>query len=334
MIKVGVIGVGYWGPNLIRNFYANEHTHLKSVCDLKTSRLDFISRQYPALETSTDYRQIARDPEIDLVVICTPVSTHFEIAKMALENGKHVLIEKPMTATSEEAEELLNLAEKKGRFVFVDHTFLFTGVVKKIKELINAGELGELFYFDSMRINLGLFQHDVNVIWDLAPHDISIMHYLLDSQPEAVVATGAPHFSDLEDVAYLTVYYPGKLLGHINVSWLSPVKVRQTLLAGNKKMIVWDDNQPSEKLRIYDKGVDFIKDENDVYKMLVQYRTGDMHCPRVDNTEALTTEVQHIVDCLLNGATPISDGKSGWMVVKILEAANQSIKNRGMEVRL
>lgn len=334
MIGVGLIGVGYWGPNLVRNFFAHPRARVVSCCDQKVARLEYIQSIYPTIRRTTDYREILVDPQIDLVVVCTPVNTHHQIARAALEAGKHVLIEKPMTATVEEAEDLLELAEQKGLRIFVDHTFLFTGAVRKIRSLLEAGELGNLYYFDSTRVNLGLFQHDVNVIWDLAPHDISIMHHLLDHRPEAVVATGASHLSGLEDVAFLTVYYPGNLLAHINVNWLSPVKIRQTLLAGDKKMVVWDDNQPSEKVRIYDKGVEVVRTADDIYRMLIQYRTGDMHCPKIDGTEALAGEADNIVRVLLDGEEPVSDGRLGEMVVRILEAAQQSIRARGKEVRI
>ncbi len=335
MINVGVVGIGYWGPNIIRNFYSHPETHVKMCCDLKDERLQFVEKTYPAIETTNEYKDVLKNTEIDLIAICTPVFTHYELAREALKAGKHVLIEKPMTSTSAQAEELINLAEQKNRKIFVDHTFLFTGSVKKIKEVIGSGEIGDLLYFDSVRVNLGLFQHDVNVIWDLAPHDISIMDYCLAQKPECVIATGSDHFhSGMEDVAYLTVYYPNNLIGHIHTNWLSPVKVRQTLIAGSKKMIVWDDIQPSEKVRIYDKGVDVINGVDQVYNMLIQYRTGDMYCPKIDGTEALKAEVAHIADCLLNGTEPVSNGQAGLMVVKILEASDQSIKNRGKEIKI
>jgi predicted dehydrogenase len=335
MIKVGVIGVGYWGPNLIRNFVANSNTEMKACCDLKKERLDYINSLYPAIETTNTCEEIIKNPDIDLIAVCTPVFSHFEIAKKTLEAGKHILIEKPMTSSSAEADELINLAEQKGLKIFVDHTFIFTGAVRKIKELIDNEEIGDLYYFDSVRVNLGLFQHDVNVLWDLAPHDISIMHYLLKSDPEYVVATGVDHLgSGIENVAYLTVYFPQNVLAHINTNWLSPVKIRQTLIAGTKKMIVWDDNQPSEKVRVYDKGIEVIKTADQVYNMLIQYRTGDMFCPKVDGAEALGVEIDNIVDCIENGGLSYADGRAGRMVVRILEAAQQSIKNRGKEVRI
>ncbi|GAB4363331.1 MAG: Gfo/Idh/MocA family oxidoreductase [Calditrichia bacterium] len=334
MFTVGVIGVGYWGPNLIRNFIMNPKTRMKSCCDLKTNRLHYIRSIYPSLETFTDYRPIIQDPQVDLITICTPVDTHYHLARLALEAGKHVLIEKPMTATSQEAEELINIAEKKNLKIFVDHTFLFTGAVQKIKELLQRGEIGDLYYFDSVRVNLGLFQHDVNVIWDLAPHDISIMYYLLNQNPESVLASGASHFNSLEDVAYLTIFYPKNLIAHIHVNWLSPVKIRHTLLAGDKKMVVWDDNNPTEKVRIYDKGIEVVQNKDDIYDILIQYRTGDMYCPKLNTTEGLAVEVEHITDCLLNNKPSISDGHLGRMVVRILEAAQESIKNRGREVKI
>jgi predicted dehydrogenase len=335
MLNVSVIGIGYWGPNLVRNFAANPNARVVACCDLAQNRLDFIRRSYPAVETTTDYRRIIRDPTTDLIVVCTPVSTHFEIARAALLAGKHVLIEKPMTATSAQAEELVELAERKRLRVFVDHTFIYTGAVRRIKELIESGELGKLYYFDSVRVNLGLFQHDVNVLWDLAPHDVSIMHHLLPGRPESVVATGIDNFGNgLENVAYLTVYYPDHLIAHVHTNWLSPVKIRQTLLAGSKKMVVWDDNQPSEKVRIYDKGVDVVQNVDQVYNMLVQYRTGDMYCPKIDGREALAVEVERIVNCLEKGMDGVVDGRDGLQVVRILEAAQTSVKARGKEVRL
>jgi predicted dehydrogenase len=335
MLRVGVIGVGYWGPNLIRNFVLNPGTDMKMCCDLRRERLDYINSLYPTIKITDNCKEIVESAEIDLVVICTPVFTHYEIAKKALEAGKHVLIEKPMTSTSAEGEELLNIAEQKGLHIFVDHTFIFTGAVEKIKDLIDKKEIGDLYYFDSTRVNLGLFQHDVNVLWDLAPHDISIMHFLLNQDPESVVATGADHLgSGIENVAYLTVYFPNNLIAHINTNWLSPVKIRQTLIAGSKKMIVWDDNQPSEKVRVYDNGIEVIKSADEVYDMLIQYRTGDMFCPKINPIEALGAEVDHIIECIGNNHKSVISGRAGLMVVKILEAAQESIKSRGKEIKI
>lgn len=335
MINVGVIGVGYWGPNVVRNFYANKDTSVLMCSDLKAERLNYIRSYYPAIETTTDFQDIIRNPSIDAIAICTPVYNHYEITRSALEAGKHVLIEKPMTSTSEQAQELINLAEKKNLTVLVDHTFLYTGAVRKMKDIIVSGEIGDIFYFDSVRVNLGLFQHDVNVIWDLAPHDISIMDYLIARKAEGVVATGADHVgNNLEDVAYLTVYYPDNIIAHIHVNWLSPVKIRQTLIGGSKRMIVWDDNSPSEKVKLYDKGIDVIQTADQIYDTLIQYRTGDMHCPKIPQTEALAAEVQHFIDCIEAQKRPITDGESGLRIVEILEAAEKSVKNRGKEIRL
>lgn len=335
MINIGVIGVGYWGPNIVRNFYANKDTNVAMISDLKTERLNYIRSYYPAIETATDFRDIVKNPSIDAVAICTPVYTHYEITRFALDAGKHVLIEKPMTSTSEQAQELINLADKKNLTLLVDHTFLYTGAVQKMKDIIVKGDIGDIFYFDSVRVNLGLFQHDVNVIWDLAPHDISIMDYLIAQKAEGVVATGADHVGkDLEDVAYLTVFYPDNKIAHIHVNWLSPVKIRQTLIGGSKKMIVWDDNSPSEKVKIYDKGIDVIQTTDQIYDTLIQYRTGDIYCPKIPQTEALAAEVQHFIDCIVEQKRPISDGESGLRVVEILEASEKSIKNRGKEIRL
>jgi predicted dehydrogenase len=335
MIKMGVIGVGYWGPNIIRNTVANKRFVMSHCADLKDDRLKYISTLYPTIKTTTDYREIIKDSSIDAVAICTPVFTHFEVASAALRAGKHILIEKPMTGTSEEAQKLLELAEKNNLKILVDHTFLFTGAVHTIKETIERGEIGEIYYFDSVRVNLGLFQHGINVVWDLAPHDISVMDYLIDRNAESIVATGSDHLgSGLEDVAFVTVFYPDNIIAHIHVNWLSPVKIRQTQISGTKKMIVWDDNSPSEKVKIYDKGIEVIQTADQVYNTLVQYRTGDMYCPKIPQSEALAVEMDHFADCIEKNITPVSDGYSGWRVVRILELAENSIKNRGREIRL
>ena len=335
MTNLGVIGVGYWGPNIIRNAYASKRFTVKSCADKKDDRLKYISSIYPAIQTTRDYKEIIHDPDIDAVAICTPVFSHYEIALAALKAGKHILIEKPMTSTAAQAEELINLAEQKNLTILVDHTFLFTGAVGKIKELVENKEIGDIYYFDSVRVNLGLFQHDVNVVWDLAPHDISIMDHVINRQAESITATGSDHLGNgLEDVAYVTVFYPDNIIGHIHVNWLSPVKIRQTQISGTKKMIVWDDNSPSEKVKVYDKGIEVIKTTDQIYDTLIQYRTGDMHCPKIPQTEALALEIDHFADCIEKGVQPISDGKSGWRVVQMLENADKSIKNRGKEIKL
>lgn len=335
MLNVGVIGIGYWGPNIVRNFAANKRTNVVSCSDLKQDRLDYIASIYPTIKTTTDYRELINNPQIDAVAICTPVFTHYEIAKKALEAGKHVMIEKPMTSTSAQAEELINLAEQKKLTILVDHTFLFTGAVRKIKQLVEGGDIGDLYYFDSVRVNLGLFQHDINVIWDLAPHDISIMDFVINQPAQAVTANGSDHVGNgLEDVAYLTVYYPDNIIAHIHVNWLSPVKIRQTLIGGSRQMIVWDDNSPSEKIKIYDKGIEVIQTQDQIYNTLIQYRTGDMTCPKIEPIEALALEVNHFTDCIEQRQRPISDGYLGHRVVQILEASEKSIKNKEKTVRL
>jgi predicted dehydrogenase len=335
MIQVAVIGVGYWGPNLIRNFESSQKFTMHSCSDIKQSRLDYIQSRFPSLKTTTDYSKLLKDPSIDAIAVCTPVYTHYKIAKEALLAGKHVLIEKPMTSTLQQAEELVELAEKNRLTLMVDHTFIYTGTVKLMDNIISSGEIGDLYYFDSVRVNLGLFQHDINVIWDLAPHDISIMDHIIKKSPEAVVATGADHVGNgLEDVAYLTIYYPDNLIAHIHSNWLSPVKIRQTLIAGKKKMIVWDDNQPIEKIKIYDTGIIVNKSDAEIYDTLIQYRTGDMYAPRVPNREALADEVDHFASCIQTNQRPVTDGIAGLNVVKILEASEKSIKSRGEEIRL
>jgi predicted dehydrogenase len=292
-----------------------------------------VAQTYPEIKTTTNSCEVLRSPEIDAVAIITPVWTHFELAKQALENGKHVFVEKPFTSDSSQAEELIQLAEKKGLTIMVDHTFLFTVAVKKIRQLIDQNALGNLYYYDSTRVNLGLFQHDVNVIWDLAPHDLSIMDHLIGVKAEAVSATGQTHLNGHEDIAFLTVYFPGKVIAHINVNWLSPVKVRTTLIGGEKKMLVWNDLEADEKIKVYDKGVD-IKSREGVYQMLVNYRSGDMWSPQVEPGEALKTELDEFIDCITTSKKPINDGHAGWRVVKMLEAANQSVSKRGELVYL
>src|SRR6185436_6625470 len=254
MLNLGVIGYGYWGPNIVRNFSGHQDCKVVAVCDNNPAALARVLGRHPSVRVTTDVDSVVTAPDIDLVAIVTPVSYHYELAKKALENGKHVFVEKPFTATSAQAEELVELAERKNLQIMVDHTFLFTGAVRKIKQLVDEGALGPLYYYDSTRVNLGLFQHDVNVLWDLAPHDLAIMDYLIGQEPELVVATGSAHVNSFENIAYLTVYFPNNVLAHINVNLLSPVKVRTTLLGGQKKMLVWNDLDPAEKVRVYDKG--------------------------------------------------------------------------------
>ena len=325
MVNIGVIGYGYWGPNIVRNFSSHKDCTVTAVCDNNPGALARVLTQYPNIRLMTNPDDIVRSPEIDAVAIVTPVSYHYELAKKALENGKHVFVEKPFTATSAQAEELVELAERMNLQIMVDHTFLFTGAVRKIKQLVDDGTLGPLYYYDSTRVNLGLFQHDVNVMWDLAPHDLSIMDYLIGLEPDLVVATGSAHVNALEDVAHLTVYFPNNVLAHINVNWLSPVKVRTTLVGGQKKMLVWNDLDPAEKIRVYDKGAD-VKTELGVHKLLVSYRSGDMWAPKVEELEALQLETRYFLDCVKNGTKPFNDGQAGLRVVRILEAAELSLK--------
>ena len=325
MTKLGVIGYGYWGPNIVRNFSEHQDCKVVAVCDKNSIALARVLRKHPGVRVTTEVDDIVTSSEIDAVAIVTPVSSHFELARKALKNGKHVFVAKPFTATSAQAEELIELAERKNLQIMVDHTFLFTGAVRKIKRLVDEGALGALYYYDSMRVNLGLFQHDVNVLWDLAPHDLSIMDYLIGQEPDLVVATGGAHVNSLENIAYLTLYFPNNVLAHINVNWLSPVKVRTTLIGGQKKMLVWNDLDPSEKIRLYDKGAD-VMTEQGVRQALISYRTGDMWAPKVEELEALHVETRYFLDCIKNGTKPFNDGQAGLRVVRILEAAEQSLK--------
>jgi predicted dehydrogenase len=333
MLRVGVIGFGYWGPNIVRNFHTLDGSQVVLICDKSSQALSRAQKAFPGIPTTLVARDVIESAQVDVVAVVTPVGLHYELAKAALLAGKHVFVEKPFTANSSQAEELIELAERKRCKLMVDHTFLFTGAVRKIRQLIDEGALGELYYYDSMRVNLGLFQHDINVIWDLAPHDLAIMNYVMKAQPEAVVATGQKHLNGHEDIAFITVYFPGKAIAHINVNWLSPVKVRTTLIGGEKKMLVWNDLEADEKLKLYDKGVD-IRTRDGVYELLVSYRSGDMWAPKVEQVEALRAELSHFVDCIRQDRTPLNDGLAGLAVVQMLEAADQSIQRRGALVSL
>jgi predicted dehydrogenase len=333
-MKAAVIGTGYWGPNLIRNFLALDEIDGVVACERNEGRLAKMRKLFYGIETATNHEEVIGRADIDIVAIATPVSSHHEIAKRALTAGKHVFIEKPMTASVAEAEELIELAEQKGLSIFVDHTFIYTGAVRKMKEIITSGRLGEIYYFDSVRVNLGLFQHDVNVVWDLAPHDLSIMDYLLEQKALAVSAIGSCHVgNELEDIAYLTLEFENNLIAHFHVNWLAPTKIRQTLIGGTKSMIVYDDTETSEKVKIYDKGIDVTTREG-VYDTLVQYRTGDMLSPKLDQEEALAVGTRHFVDCILNGKKPTTDGTAGLNVVRILEASTESMRHRGRLIEL
>jgi predicted dehydrogenase len=331
MIKFGVIGYGYWGPNIVRNLRALDRATVVTICDKSPAALRRAKQAHPDVHITSDFADVLSSPDIDAVAVITPVWTHFELAKKALENGKHVFVEKPFTSTSHQALELIELAERNHLQIMVDHTFLFTGAVKKIHQLIDDSTLGKLYYYDSTRVNLGLFQHDVNVLWDLAPHDLAIVDYLIDQRPEAIVATGQAHFNGLTDVAYLTAYYPDNVIAHINVNWLSPVKVRTTLIGGEKKMLVWDDLEVDEKIKVYDRGVQMNSREG-VYDLLVSYRSGDMWSPKIENVEALKAELSYFVGCIMNSERPFNDGLSGLRVVRMLEAAEESLKRKGEAV--
>jgi predicted dehydrogenase len=337
MISVGVIGYGYWGPNIVRNFQSLDLGCVKAVSDLNPKVLTKAKKNYPSIHTTTDCQEILRSTEIDAVAVITPVATHYPLVKQALENGKHVFVEKPFTYSVAHAEELVELAEKKNLKIMVDHTFLFTGAVKKTRELIDEGALGDIYYYDSMRVNLGLFQTDVNVVWDLAPHDLSIMQYLIKAKPQAVVATGECHVNGKEDVAYITIYFENSVIAHFNVNWLSPVKIRMTLIGGEKKMLVWNDLVADEKIRIYDKGITKTNGNGNgqnVHELLVSYRMGDVWAPRIDQIEALTAETRYFVDCVEKNETPFNDGIAGLEVVKILAAADESLSKKGGMVYL
>lgn len=337
LLRVAVIGCGYWGPKLARNFNSIEACDLVAVSDLDPNRLKDIKINYSNVEVTTDTSALLNRTDIDAVAIATPVSTHYPVALEAMQKGKHVLIEKPMTRTVGEAGHLIELAEQRGLTLMVDHTFVYTGAVRKIRELIDQGELGRLYYFDSVRVNLGLFQHDVNVVWDLAPHDFSIMHYLIDERPTSLLAVGASHINytnpSLENIAYITVNFESGLIAHFHLNWLTPVKVRKMLIGGSKKMIVYDDLDPDEKVKLYDKGV-IIDTQEKAYEALLQYRVGDAYIPVIPQYEALNVECRHFLDSVENKKKPITDGEAGLQVVKLLEATDQSLKNEGRLVRL
>jgi len=333
MVGIGVIGYGYWGPNIVRNCLALPDARVVAICDKNPSALRRAEGLNHGVRLLSDARELLSAKDIDAVAVVSPVWTHFDLAKAALEQGKHVFVEKPFTRTAAEAEQLIEIAEKRNLKIMVDHTFLFTGAVQKIRQLIDEGVLGSLYYYDSMRVNLGLFQHDVNVVWDLAPHDLSILDYLIQKNPEALIATGEKHLNGLEDVAFITIYFPDNAIAHVNVNWLSPVKVRTTLIGGEKKMLVWNDLEADEKIKVYDKGVQMSNGQG-VYDLLVSYRSGDMWAPKINQCEALRTELAGFVDCITKGEAPFNDGVAGLRVVRMLEAAETSLKGKGKVVHL
>jgi predicted dehydrogenase len=335
VINVGVIGYGYWGPNLVRNLAEVSRVKLAAVADSAPQKLELVQRRFPAVKTTTDYQDLIRDPAIDAIAIATPVSTHFELGMAVLKAGKHLWLEKPMTETSLQARQLLEEADKRKLILFVDHTFVYTGAVRKMQEIVASGDLGKILYYDSSRVNLGLFQHDVNVIADLGVHDFSILDHLLKEHPNAVSAAGINHFPGTpENLAYITMFYDSGTIAHVNVSWLAPVKVRQILLGGSNKMITYDDLEPSEKIKVYDKGVSFTDDPKKIYEMRVGYRTGDMWAPKLNEGEALRVAVEHFADCIEKSQTPMTDGRMGLRVVELVEAATSSMRGRGETVHI
>jgi predicted dehydrogenase len=332
-VNFGVIGYGYWGPNVVRNLASLDDSRVVSIAEMSPAARARAQKAYPGVRITADAADLISSPNIDAVAVITPVWTHYDLAKAALENGKHVFVEKPFTSTTEQGERLIELACRKNLKIMVDHTFLFTGAVRKIVKLLEDGTLGRLFYYDSTRVNLGLFQHDINVLWDLAPHDLSIMDHLIKADPEAIVATGQKHLNCHEDVAFMTLYFPDNVIAHINVNWLSPVKVRTTLIGGEKRMVVWNDLDADEKVKVYDKGVNITSREG-VYELLVSYRSGDMWAPQLEQVEALRKEMNYFVECISTGKKPFNDGCAGLRVVKMLEAASESLSKRGSLVYL
>jgi predicted dehydrogenase len=333
VVNIGVIGYGYWGPNLVRNFAEAQGANVAAVADLDPKKLETVKRRYPAITVTQRFQDLLEDPSIDAIAVATPVNTHFELGMAALKAGKHLWLEKPMTETSLQARKLVEEAEKRKLVLLVDHTFIYTGAVRKMGEVIKSGDLGRVYYYDSTRVNLGLFQRDVSVISDLAVHDFAILDYLLGEHPSAVSASGINHFPGTpENLAFITLFYDSGTIAHANVSWLAPVKVRQILVGGSKKMIVYDDMQPSEKIKIYDKGVSFTDDPKQIQEMRVGYRTGDMWAPKLATTEALRLEGEHFVDCIENAKTPETDGHLGLRVVELIEAATSSMRGRGETV--
>jgi predicted dehydrogenase len=332
-VNFGVIGYGYWGPNVVRNLASLEGSQVAAIAEMSPAAQKRAHKAYPGMHITADAMEVITSPNIDAIAVITPVWTHYELAKAALENGKHVFVEKPFTSNVAQGEKLIDLAIQKNLRVMVDHTFLFTGAVRKISQLLREGTLGKLYYYDSTRVNLGLFQHDINVLWDLAPHDLSIMDHVIEGSPEAVVATGQSHLNAHEDVAFMTLYFPENVIAHINVNWLSPVKVRSTMIGGEKRMLVWNDLEADEKVKVYDKGVNITSNEG-MYNLLVNYRSGDMWSPQLEQVEALRQELSYFVECISTGKDAFNDGCAGLRVVKMLEAASESISKRGSLVYL
>jgi predicted dehydrogenase len=334
-VGIGVVGYGYWGPNLVRNFVSNPSAHLVSIADLDPGKLATSRHLYPGVATTDRYEDLLKDPSIDAIAIATPVRTHYELALAALKAGKHVLVEKPLAPSADLVRRLIDEADRRGLTLMVDHTFIYTPAVQKIRELVLNDELGGIYYYDSTRASLGLFQSDVNVIWDLAVHDMSIIQYILDKDPVAVSATGSCHVAGSpENMAHITLFFEGNCVAHVSVNWLSPIKVRQTFIGGSKKMIVYDDLEPTEKIKVYDKGITLDGPSEDAHQFRIGYRAGDMWAPNISTKEALQTEIEHFIDCVRNGSPPRSSAESGLQVVEILEAASRSIAEQGKPVQL
>jgi predicted dehydrogenase len=334
-IGIGVVGYGYWGPNLARNFAAVDGADLIAICDMDDSKLSLANRRHPGVNLTKDFRDLLKNKQIDAIAIATPAHNHFELALATLRAGKHVLVEKPLAETSAQVYRLIEEAERRNLILMVDHTFIYTPAVQKIRDLIAEGTLGDIYYYNGIRASLGLFQSDVSVIWDLAVHDISIIQYILRERPVAVSATGARHVSgNLENMAHIALFFESNCIAHISVNWLSPVKVRQTLIGGSRKMIVYDDVEPTEKVKVYDRGIIVNRTAEDNLQLRIGYRAGDMWAPHLAATEALQTESEHFIACLLSGRPPISNGMTGLQVVEILEAASRSIAAQGDPVRL
>jgi predicted dehydrogenase len=335
MIRVGVIGYGYWGPNLARNFAEVSGSTVSMVCDQREERLAIARSRLPSARLTTDATEVIGDTATDAVAIATPVSTHYDLARQALRAGKHVLVEKPIAASSQQGARLIDEAARRRLVLMVDHTFVYSAAVRKCKEIVGSGRIGEVLYFDSSRINLGLFQHDVNVIWDLAVHDLAILDNVVGQYPVSVSATGASHMKGQpENIAFLTLNFDSPLIAHLNVNWLAPVKIRQTIIGGRKKMLVYDDLDAAEPVKVYDKGLVVNSKREAVYRMLYSYRWGDMHAPRVDPVEPLRTEASHFVECIETGGRPLTDGEMGLRVVRVLEAASESLSRAGLPVKV
>jgi predicted dehydrogenase len=334
-IGVAVVGCGYWGQNLIRNFWELEEADVHVVCDYDAKALARTLRRYPTLQPTGDYQFVIQNPKVDAVVLATPVSTHYDLAMRALEAGKHVLVEKPLATTTGEVLDLIDKSEQRRRILMVDHTFLYTPAVRCMKQLIETGEIGDLLYFDSVRINLGLVQSDTNVLWDLGPHDFSIMDHLCGLDPVSISAIAAKHLNcPFENIAYVTVRFNSKLIAHFHLNWLAPMKVRLTLVGGTRKMLVYDDTEPSEKVRVYDRGIDTNHDPEHRTQMLTSYRNGDVHAPHLETTEALRLVAREFVGAIMGGSRPMTDGPAGYRIVNLLEAAQRSIEQNGREIEL